>query len=111
MTNGGPPNGATFIAAATDASASLINLSSGRVLDYADTATDDVNQVWMTRRGRLYLTNETLGQLERYEDVEADTADQVTPDDWMDETSAQTPHLAKTTPTISTSPHALEVIG
>jgi hypothetical protein len=102
--------GMTFIVAATDSSASVINLGSTKTLDYGDNATDDVNQVWLTTRGRLYLTNETLSQVELYTAIDQDVADQITPDDLYDEQAANPPFLAKTAPTMSTSPGALTVL-
>ncbi len=110
-TAGSPLNGGTFIAAATDSGTAVINLTAGRVIRYAGTTiTNDINQVWLTRRGRLYQTNEALLQVERFNDIEADTANQTSADDIYDEQSANVPHLAKTAPTISTSPGALFVL-
>ena len=103
-------SGKTFVAVATDASASVISIDGARTIDYADNATDDVNQVWLTSRGRLYLTNETLSQVELYTAVDADTVDQITPDDIYDEATGNQPNLAKTAPTFSTSPDALFVL-
>lgn len=108
--NNGTITGKTFVVAATDASASLISISGARTLDYGDTTTDDINQVWLTSRGRLYLTNETLSQVELYTNVDADTVDQATPDDIYDEQTGNQPNLAKTAPTMSTSPDALQVL-
>ncbi|MCR4274984.1 MAG: LamG domain-containing protein [Candidatus Campbellbacteria bacterium] len=104
-------NGNTFIAAATDQSVALINLSAGRVIRYADgAATDDTNQVWVTKRGRLYLTNETLAEIERYDDIEVATAIDNAPNDIWDEQAANTPHAFKTAPTFSTNPDAFWVL-
>jgi hypothetical protein len=108
--NNGTVTGKTFVAVATDASASLISINGARTIDYADNAADDVNQVWLTSRGRLYLTNETLSQVELYTSVDADTVDQIGPDDIYDEATGNQPNLAKTAPTFSTSPDALQVL-
>lgn len=108
--NNGTITGKTFVVAATDASASVISVNGARTIDYGDTTTDDINQVWLTSRGRLYLTNETLSQVELYTNIDADTADQATPDDIYDEQTGNQPNLAKTAPTFSTSPDALQVL-
>ncbi|MBP9771681.1 MAG: LamG domain-containing protein, partial [Candidatus Pacebacteria bacterium] len=108
--NNGTITGKTFVVAATDASASVISINGARTIDYGDTASDDINQVWLTSRGRLYLTNETLSQVELYTAIDADTVDQATPDDIYDEQTANQPNLAKTAPTFSTSPDALHVL-
>ncbi len=110
LINGGPLNGGVFIGAATDDGASIINVSSGKVLRYADGATtDDINQIWITKRGRLYLANETLLEIERYNDIETSTANDATPDDIFDEQTANLPNAFKAVPTFATTPDALWV--
>ena len=86
LTNGGGVNGLTMIAAATDAGISVINVSSGVTIDYADNANDDYNAVWITKRARLYGINETTIAVERWGaivtggvGVDVDVADQATP--------------------------------
>lgn len=103
-------SGSTLIAAATDGRVSVINLTAARVLDYGATTTDDFNQVWVTRRARMYATNETLSELDRWDQLDVDTADQGAGDDIFDEQAANMPHLAKTVTTMSTSPDALQVV-
>lgn len=103
-------NGSTLIAAATDGRVSVINLSAARVIDYGATTTDDFNQVWVTKRARMYATNETLSELDRWDALDTDVADQGAGDDIFDEQGTNLPNLSKTTPTISTSPDALQVI-
>ena len=111
QTNGGPLNGNLFIAVATDDAAQVINMTSGKVLRYADGATtDDINQVWVTRRGRLYLVNETLAEVERYNDIETSVANDATPDDIWDEATGNLPNAFKTAPTIATTADALWVL-
>lgn len=111
VVNTGTIQGKTFVAVATDASASVIHVNAARTIDYADgAATDDINQVWLTSRGRLYLTNETLAQVELYTAVDADTADQNAPDDVYDEQTANQPNVSKTAPTFATTPDALQVL-
>ncbi|MFZ1627156.1 MAG: LamG-like jellyroll fold domain-containing protein [Candidatus Moraniibacteriota bacterium] len=111
QTNGGPLNGNLFVAVATDDAAQVINMSSGKVLRYADGATtDDINQVWVTRRGRMYLVNETLAEVERYNDIETSVANDATPDDIFDEATGNLPNAFKTAPTIATTADALWVI-
>lgn len=109
--NTGTATGKRFLAVATDASASVISLDGARTIDYADGATtDDVNQVWLTSRGRLYFTNETLAQVELYTAVDADTVDQNAPDDVYDEQTGNQPNTSKTAPTFATTPDALQVL-
>ncbi len=117
-TNGGPLNGATFIAAATDDSMSVINLTAQQTLDYGDNLTDQFSSVFVTRRGRLYGLNVTLGQLERYGTqatgsvgIDVAKADQATPSDVYDEQAANLPNLSKTVPTFTVgAPDALKVL-
>ncbi|MBP7806995.1 hypothetical protein KA047_00675 [Candidatus Saccharibacteria bacterium] len=117
-TNGGPLNGATFIAAATDDSMSVINLTAQQTLDYGDNLTDQFSSVFVTRRGRLYGLNVTLGQLERYGTqangtvgIDVAKADQATPTDVYDEQAANLPNLSKTVPTFTVgAPDALKVL-
>jgi hypothetical protein len=110
LTNGGPLNGGLFLAAATDDGASVINMAGGNVLRYADGATtDDINQVWITKRGRMYLANETLLEIERYNDIETSTANDATPDDIFDEQATNLPNAFQTVPTFATTPDALWV--
>ncbi|MBP9772046.1 MAG: LamG domain-containing protein [Candidatus Pacebacteria bacterium] len=106
----GTLTGNTYVVAGTDSGASVINLGATRVIDYGDNLTDDVNQVWLTSRGRLYLTNEALSQVELYTGIDVDTADQNAPDDIYDEATGNQPNLAKTAPTFSTTPGALYVL-
>ena len=108
LANGGPLNGGVFIGAATDDAASIINVSSGKVLRYAAT-TNDINQIWITKRGRLYLANETLLQIERYNDIEVATVNDATPDKIFDEQAANLPNAFQTVPTFATTPDALWV--
>ncbi len=111
QTNGGPLNGNLFIAVATDDAAQVINMTSGRVLRYADGATtDDINQVWVTRRGRLYLVNETLAEIERYNDIETSVANDAGPDDIWDEATGNLPNAFKTAPTVATTADAMWVL-
>lgn len=103
--------GGVFIAAATDSGAAVINMSSGKVVRFAGTTiTNDVNQVWVTKRGRLYVANEALQQLEVYYDFESAVANDTAPNDIWDETAANLPNLASTTPTLSTNADALWVL-
>lgn len=111
----GPRLGVTLVAAATDTGVSLINLGDKRVINYNDNTVDDYNQVYVTTRGRMYTTNETLGQLEEWRAVDTVVATQVnaTPTRIYDETLGgnKTPlTLNGTVPTISTSPSAMVVL-
>lgn len=111
---GGPLRGITIIAAATDSGVSVINMGNRRVINYSDVTNDDYNQVFMTKRGRMYATNETLSQLEEWRGVDTVSVSQAngTPTRLYDETLVgRTPiTLAGAVPTISTSPSALAVI-
>lgn len=119
-TNGGPLNGATFIAAATDDSMSVINLSAQQTLDYGDNLTDQFSSVYVTKRGRLYGLNVTLSQVERYGTqangtvgIDVAKADQATPTDVFDEQAANLPHVANgaSAPTFAVgAPDALKVM-
>ncbi len=110
----GPLLGVTLIAAATDSGVSLINMGTRKVVNYSDATNDDYNQVYVTKRGRMYATNETRAQLEEWRAVDTVITTQAngTPSRWYDETlAANTPiTLAGAVPTISTSPSALAVI-
>lgn len=111
----GPRLGVTLVAAATDTGVSLINLGDKRVINYNDNTVDDYNQVYVTTRGRMYTTNETLGQLEEWRAVDQVVATQVnvTPARTFDETIGgnKTPlTLNGTVPVISTSPSAMVVL-
>jgi hypothetical protein len=85
-----------------------------KVVNYSDATNDDYNQVYITKRGRMYATNETRAQLEEWRGVDTVITSQAngTPTRWYDETLAgNTPiTLAGAVPTISTSPSALAVI-
>lgn len=111
---GGPLLGVTLIAAATDSGVSVINMGTRKVVSYSDATNDDYNQVYITKRGRMYATNETRAQLEEWRGVDTVITAQTngTPTRWYDETLAgNTPiTLAGAVPTISTSPSALAVI-
>ncbi len=111
---GGPMLGVTIIAAATDSGVSVINMGARKVINYSDATNDDYNQVYMTKRGRMYATNETRAQLEEWRGVDTVITTQAngTPTRWYDETLAgNTPiTLEGAVPTISTSPSALAVI-
>lgn len=119
-TNGGPLNGATFIAAATDDSMSVINLSAQQTLDFGDNLTDQFSSVYVTKRGRLYGLNVTLSQVERYGTqangtvgIDVAKADQATPTDVFDEQAANLPHVANgaAAPTFAVgAPDALKVM-
>jgi hypothetical protein len=117
-TNGGPGNGQTYIAAATDDSMSVINMSAQVTFDYGDNLTDQFTAVFVTKRGRLYGLNATLSQVERYGTqatgtvgIDVAKADQATPTDIWDEQAANLPNAFKTAATFSASaPDALEVI-
>ncbi len=110
----GPLLGVTIIAAATDSGVSVINMGTRKVVNYSDATNDDYNQVYITKRGRMYATNETRSQLEEWRAVDTVITTQAngTPARWYDETLANnTPiTLAGAVPTISTSPSALAVI-
>lgn len=110
----GPLLGITIIAAATDSGVSVINMGGRKVINYSDATNDDYNQVYITKRGRMYATNETRAQLEEWRGVDTVITTQAngTPTRWYDETLAgNTPiTLAGVVPTISTSPSALTVI-
>ena len=110
----GPVRGTTLIAAATDSGVSLVNMGSRKVINYSDVTNDDYNQVVLTKRGRMYATNETQGQLEEWRGVDIVLVTQAngTPTRKYDELLAGgTPiTLAGAVPTISTSPSALAVI-
>lgn len=110
----GPLRGITIIAAATDSGVSVINMGTRKVISYSDVTNDDYNQVYVTRRGRMYATNETQSQLEEWRAVDTVSVTQAngTPTRKYDELLAGgTPiTLAGAVPTISTSPSALAVI-
>ena len=117
LTNSGPLNGATFICAATDASTSVINLSSGVTIDYGPALTDQMTACAITKRGRLYMINKTKQELDRYGstatgNVNIDTAvaDQTTVTKTYDEGTSNTPNLWKIAPTINLAPDNLEVV-
>ena len=101
--------GELFVAVATDTDMSVIRPNQLLVYDYSDTSGDDYNSVWLTTTGRLYGLNETLGQLEKWNNVHTDTASEIggTYDFLWDETS--TPALAASAPTIQISASALFV--
>lgn len=110
----GPSRGVSIIAAATDSGVSVINMGTRKVINYSDVTNDDYNQVYITRRGRMYATNETQGQLEEWKAVDTVSVTQAngTPTRKYDELLAGgTPiTLFGAVPTISTSPGALAVI-
>ncbi len=119
-TNGGPGNGKTFIAAATDDSISVVNLSEQKTLDYGDNLTDQFSAVYVTKRGRLYGLNVTLSQVERYGTqangtvgIDVAKADQATPSDLFDEAAGNLPNVANgaAAPTFAVgAPDALKVV-
>ncbi len=117
-TNGGPGNGKTYIAAATDDGISVINVSELFTLDFGSTLTDQFTSVFLTKRGRLYGLNATKGQVERFGSQSNNTtspdtakANVTTTTDVWDEVATNLPNLSKVTPTFATnSPDALEVI-
>lgn len=112
ITNSGPLQGVTLIAAATDTGISVINLTQYATLDYSDATGNDYNSVFITKRARLYALNETLAQLERWDTVDTDNVDEIngTPNDIYDEQAANRPNLSATAPTILVAPDALEVV-
>ncbi|HNT29540.1 MAG TPA: hypothetical protein PKL83_01135, partial [bacterium] len=82
-------DGQHYVAVATDAGFSVINATTGRILDYADTVGDDYNAVWLSSAGTVYAVNETTAALERWDAVQADSADENpgTPDMIWDEST------------------------
>jgi fibronectin-binding autotransporter adhesin len=120
LTNGGNLSGATFAAVATNSGMSVINISSGFTIDYADNANDDYTAVWLTRRGRLYGLNTgiTNDQVERWGGVatgavfvDTDVADQATPTKIFNVAATTPGRLWPSTVTFNTgAPDALEVV-
>ncbi len=110
----GPLKGITLIAAATDSGVSVINMGARKVISYSDATGNDYNQVHITKRGRMYATNEALGQLEEWKTVDTNITTQVngTPARVYNQLLAGTTPitLAGAAPVISTSPSALAVI-
>jgi hypothetical protein len=112
-----PVRGATLLAAATDTGVSVVNMAARKTLSYSDATNNDYNQVVMTSRARMYATNETLGQLEEWRNMDRDVASELngTPDRTYDETTpngaaGKTPITTGTVPTINTTPGSLAVI-
>ena len=109
----GPNNGSVVVALATDSGLTVINLTTQKVFQYSDVTDNDYNSVVVTRSARLYGLNETLGQLELWNNIDNEniaTRVNGTPDRVIDETT--TPALSKNAPTIiANAPDALEVIN
>jgi len=108
----GPNNGTVVVGLATDSGLTVINLSTQKVFQYSDATDNDYNAVFVTRTAKLYGLNETLGQLEQWNNIDNENlASQVnlTPAKVWDE--ASTPALAKSAPTIiAGAPDALEIV-
>jgi hypothetical protein len=120
LTNGGNLSGTTFVAVATNSGMSVINVSSGVTIDYADNAGDDYTATWITRRGRLYGLNTGIAadQVERWGGVatgavfiDTDTADQATPTKLWNVAATTPGRLWPSTVTFNVdAPDALEVV-
>lgn len=106
-----PRNGITLIGLATDSGLTVINLTDQKVNQYSDATDNDYNSVYITRQAKLYGLNETLGQAEKWVNIDNDFVSEVNgaPDKFWDETTA--PPLTKTAPTvIAAAPDALEIV-
>jgi hypothetical protein len=102
-------NGRTFIAVATSGAVNIVRPDEGKAYQYSDTDGDDYYSVWLTQGGDLYAANGTVDQLERWDKVQFDNANEITgtPDAIWDENSE--PALTTVTPVINTYPSALFV--
>ena len=107
----GPVNGTSFVALATDSGVNLINLAQQRLLQYSRITDDNYESVVITKSARLYALDSTRDELNMWNNVDSDVANQLNAaaDKAWDETT--NPALTKTTPAmIVGAPDALEVI-
>lgn len=79
----------TLIATATDSGVVVNQHGCRKTLSYSDATGNDYNQVVITSRARLYATNEALGQLEEWRNMDRDVIAEIngTPDRIYDETT------------------------
>jgi Concanavalin A-like lectin/glucanases superfamily len=89
----------TISAVANDTAINVINESNPSVTAYSETASDDYNQVWVTSGGKVYATNETQAQLEKWNQVATNTTSRAagTPDKVWDDTATNYPSIANLT--------------